>query len=81
MAYIRKIPPEEAEGILAQEFDAAMRRAGRIWEIIAVQSLSPESLRHGMRLYRAALYGGSKLTRAQREMIAVVTSMVNECHY
>lgn len=81
MAYVRKVPPGEATGVLKREFDAAVRRAGRIWEIVAVQSQSPEALRDGMRLYRTIMFGRSPLSRAQREMIAVVTSKVNGCHY
>ena len=81
MAYVEKIPPEAAEGVLRREFDAAVARAGRIWEIVAVQSQSPATLRESMRLYRATMFGDSELSRAQREMIAVVTSMANDCHY
>lgn len=81
MAYVSKIPPEEATGSLKREFDAAMARAGRIWEIVAVQSQNADALRDGMRLYRTTMYGESPLSRQQREMIAVVTSMANECHY
>jgi alkylhydroperoxidase family enzyme len=34
-----------------------------------------------MRLYSTIMFGDSPLSRTQREMIAVVTSQVNECHY
>ncbi len=32
-------------------------------------------------LYRELMYGQSPLTRVQREMIAVVVSAANACHY
>jgi len=38
-------------------------------------------MRDSIRLYSTIMFGDSPLTRAQREMIAVVTSEVNECHY
>lgn len=81
MAYIDPIPPEQADGLLAAEYRAALARAGRIWHIVSVQSRSRGALRDGMRLYRTVMFGPSALTRAQREMIAVVTSLANECHY
>lgn len=81
MPYIAKIPPEQAQGLLDQVFRARTKTAGRLWEIVAVQSLNPETLRESMRMYGQIMFGDSPLSRAQREMIAVVTSQVNDCHY
>lgn len=81
MAYVEKIAPEEAEGVLARIFKARTKAGGRLWEIIAVQSLTPETLRESLRFYGQVMFGKSALSRATREMIAVVTSQVNECHY
>jgi alkylhydroperoxidase family enzyme len=79
--FVPPIPPEEAEGVLAREYDKAIRRADRIWGIVAIQSHNGEALRESMRLYGSVMFGESPLSRAQREMIAVVTSQVNECVY
>lgn len=81
MAYVDKIDPAEAEGLLKRVFQARTRAGARLWEIVAVQSLNAASLRDSMRLYGQVMFGDSDLTRVQREMIAVVTSQVNECHY
>ncbi|MBL4637011.1 MAG: carboxymuconolactone decarboxylase family protein [Kofleriaceae bacterium] len=81
MAYIEKISPDQAEGVLKRIFQARSKAAGRLWEIIAVQSLTPETLRESLRFYGQVMFGKSALTRAVREMIAVVTSQANECHY
>ena len=81
MAYIRKIDPKDADGLLNRVFDTRTKAAGRLWEIAAVQSLNAPALRDSMRFYGQIMYGDSALTRAEREMIAVVTSQVNECHY
>ncbi len=81
MAYVKKLPPEDADGLLERIFESRMKSAGRLWEIVAVQSLNPETLRESMRLYGQVMFGESPLSRSQREMIAVVTSQVNECHY
>ena len=79
--YVNPIPPDEARGLVAKEYAAAVRRAGRIWNIVSIQSHNPEAMRDSMRLYRSSMYNDSQLSRAQREMVAVVVSTANECHY
>jgi alkylhydroperoxidase family enzyme len=81
MPYIRSIPPEEAEGALAREYETAQRRAGYVAHILRLQSLNPAVLHAGVRLYLAIMHGPSALTRAQRELIATVVSSVNDCFY
>ena len=81
MPYIRVIPIEEATGLLKRLYDNAIRRAGKIWNIVSIQSQLPEVMRDSIRLYSSIMFGPSPLTRAQREMIAAVTSTVNDCHY
>jgi len=34
-----------------------------------------------MRLYGSTMYGNSKIDRFDRELLAVVTSLANECEY
>lgn len=79
--YVDPVPADEATGLVKKEYAAAVRRAGRIWNIVSIQSHNPEAMRDSMRLYRSSMYNDSQLTRAQREMIAVVVSVANECHY
>ncbi len=81
MPYIDKVSPEDADGLLQHIFQTRTKSAGRLWEIVAVQSLNPESLRDSMRMYSTIMFGESPLSRAQREMIAVVTSQANDCDY
>jgi len=81
MAYIKKISSKDAEGTLDHILATRTRSGGRLWEIVAVQSLNPESLRESMRMYSQVMFGESPVSRAQREMIAVVTSQANDCHY
>lgn len=81
MAWITKVPVTEAVGLLRAEFDAAMARAGRVWQIIHIQSLNPPAMKASTALYAALMHGPSPLTRAQREMLAVVVSKANDCHY
>lgn len=81
MPHVHVLEYDETSGVARREYDAATRRAGRIWNIVSIQSQLPEVMRDSMRLYSSIMFGESPLTRAQREMIAVVTSGTNECHY
>ncbi len=81
MAYIRLVDEAEADGTLAHVYDAAIKRSGRIYNIFRVQSQSPKALQMCMGLYSATMKSDSPLSRAQREMMAVVVSKVNACHY
>ncbi len=81
MAFIRTISPEEARGPLRRMYDAAMNRAGYVAQVLRLMSLKPRTLKPSMDLYLAVMHGPSKLTRAQREMIAVAVSRANGCHY
>lgn len=81
MSSIRTIPEPEATGLLQEIYAAARERAGRIFEIVKLSSLNPEVLRAWIDLYKALMHGPSPLSRAQREMIAVVVSRLNDCHY
>ena len=81
MAWIRQIPITEASGLLKEEFDKAMRRAGRLWHIVNVMSLNPAVLKASIEQYLAIMYGPSPLSRLQRELLATVVSAELECFY
>lgn len=81
MAWIKTISVEEAKDELRKQYSAAIQRAGRVWNIVKVMSLNPRTLRASMDVYLSAMHGPSGLTRAQREMLAVVVSKANDCHY
>jgi alkylhydroperoxidase family enzyme len=80
MAWIRIIDVDEAEGLLAGLYEAAVKRAGRVFNVVKIQSINPPVLRRGIGLYLEAMHGDSPLTRAQREMLAVVVSAANGCY-
>jgi uncharacterized peroxidase-related enzyme len=82
MAWIELIAPEQAKGVLKQLYDAALRRAGRVYNVIRLQSRRPKVLRASTQLYMEIMHSAdSPLTRAQREMIATVVSRTNGCFY
>ena len=80
--WIRWIRDDEAEGVLARLYRGALGRAGRIWNIVRIMSLRPRALQTSMGLYQCIMHEESEcLGRAEREMIAVVVSRANQCHY
>ena len=81
MNFIKTIDIDQAEGIVKNEYDKGIRRSGRVFNILKIMSQSPAALKESMRLYLAIMFGESKLSRAQREMIATVVSRVNHCKY
>jgi uncharacterized peroxidase-related enzyme len=81
MPHIDLIEPDDATGLLKEEYDAAVARAGKVFNIVKAMSLRPEVLRASMEMYRAIMFGPSGLTRAERELLATVTSRRNDCHY
>ncbi|MDX2041974.1 MAG: carboxymuconolactone decarboxylase family protein [Acidobacteriota bacterium] len=81
MAHIQIIEPENATGALKPEYDAALKRAGKVFNILKVQSLNPTTLRASMQLYKATMHAASDLSRAERELLATVVSRANDCFY
>jgi len=81
MPRIRTVPVEEATGPLKDQYDAGVKRAGRVAGILRLQSLRPDVLDLFVKLYLALMFAPSELTRAQRETIATAVSRVNHCHY
>lgn len=87
MPYIRQVSDAEAiadadaHGAAKRELDAARKRAGRVWNIVRIMTPNPAALRASMSLYGALMFGESPLTRAQRELLAVVVSRSNHCQY
>jgi len=81
MSWIREVPDGEAEGLLKEQYEAALRRAGRVFNIVRVMSLNAPVMRDSMALYLSLMHGPSPLTRVQRELIATVVSSEVGCHY
>ena len=79
MPHLRLIEIDEATGLLKDEYDAAVARAGKVFNIVRAMSLRPGVLRESMGLYRAIMFGPSGLSRQERELLAVVVSRENDC--
>ena len=82
MAWIELTRPPQATGLLRRLYDTALKRAGKVFQILQVQSPRPETLRISTQLYLEVMHSDkSPLSRAQREMIATAVSRANACHY
>jgi uncharacterized peroxidase-related enzyme len=81
MAWIKMVEPKDATGELKNEYIRAIARADKVFNILKVQSLNPETLHASMGLYLATMHAPSGLSRAERELLAVVVSRANDCFY
>ena len=81
MPHLRLVEEGEATGLVAEHYEAARARAGKVFNIVKAMSLSPRTLGASMALYREIMFGASDLSRAERELLATLVSTVNGCHY
>ena len=80
--WIQHVPDDAAQGELRQLYDRSRDpESNRVDAILAVHSLQPAGLRAHLQLYEYAMASTAGLRRADRELIAVVTSAINECEY
>ncbi len=81
MSFIEQLSDSKAQGLLRKIYDEAVERAGKVFNIVRIQSLNPESLRASMDLYLATMHCSSPLSRIDRELLATVVSRANHCFY
>lgn len=81
MTWIKTIQEDEAKGIVGKYYKGTERSWGGVDNIIKAHSLNTAALRALMTFYNGLMHGDCDLTLAQREMIAVTVSVLNECEY
>ncbi len=82
MAWIPIVPESEATGRLAELYDQTRDPLhGRVDHVIAVHSLHPEGLASHQHLYEEVMKSTKTFRKVEREMVAVVVSKLNGCHY
>lgn len=81
MSHIQVIDYAEAEGQLKSIYDNLIKTRGKLADVHKIQSLHPETIVQHMDLYLEIMFGKSPLKRYQREMIAVIVSVNNDCLY
>ncbi len=81
MAWIPMIPEQAAEGELKEWYDKLLDPWGGVDDIMRIHSISLPTMKGHFELYRSAMTGSPDLSRKEREMIAIVVSSINQCHY
>ena len=82
MARIEVIPDDDWEGALGELYSRVVDPAyGRVDNILAVHSLNPRGMAAHQGLYESAMAGTATLRKVEREIIALVVSLENDCHY
>jgi alkylhydroperoxidase family enzyme len=82
VSWIETVPDDQWDGDLSDLHERVVDRAhGRVDELMAIHSLNPRGLDAHDRLYRSAMAGTKTLRKAERELIALVVSLENRCHY
>src|SRR5437762_11913534 len=78
MAWIRTIPREEATGTLKEAYDWQAKRLGEPTEFTQLGSLYPEMVMQRLQLYKTVEACPSGLSPIERQLAALVTSVLNE---
>lgn len=81
MTRIQTVPEKDATGVLKEVYDAWVKLMGFVPEIVKSTSLRPEFTQKFEALRLAITFGGSRLGRRKEELIALVVSVQNKCHY
>jgi uncharacterized peroxidase-related enzyme len=81
MAWIKIIQESEATDELKKTFKEIKEKRGKISNIMKIQSLNPNAMKNHMDLYVTLMFGKSGLSREEREFIAVIVSVINNCDY
>lgn len=82
MARIEVIDDNDWHGELAELHPLVVDpKWGRVDNILAVHSLNPQGMAAHQALYQSAMSGTATLRKVERELIALVVSLTNDCHY
>ena len=81
MSWIRTVAEEDADGLLAEIYEETRAKAGRVVNLVKIQSIRPETMAIGRKLYRHLMDSPGGLSKLQRMLIATVISKINGCLY
>ena len=82
MAWIDTIREDEWDGDLADLRSTVVDRDhDRVDNIMQIHSLNPRAMAAHQAVYTSAMAGTGSLRKVERELIALVVSSLNECHY
>ena len=59
MAWIKVITIAQAGGLLKRQYDAAIKRASKVWNIVSIMGLNPQAMQDSMGFYRTIMCSAS----------------------
>ena len=81
-AWIEMVPEGEARGELAELYGRVRDPGSRgVDHVMGVHSLHPAGLAAHFELYACVMRSTATLRKVEREIIALVVSQLNGCHY
>ncbi|MFQ5499573.1 MAG: carboxymuconolactone decarboxylase family protein [Candidatus Zixiibacteriota bacterium] len=81
MAFIPYITYDEASNELKKLYEQFGGPSKTPANVMRIAGYNPKAMQAHAAFYRSIMFNKSPLSRQQREMIAVVVSGLNQCHY
>lgn len=81
LSWLRVPADDEIPGDVKELWEFPLEKIGFVPNVLRIFALRPSHALGWWGHYDELLRGDSGLTKAQREMIAVVVSTANDCHY
>jgi len=81
MSWIKTVSYEESTGVLKKIYDETRAKFGDVLNVVKIQSLRPDTMAIGRKLYSHLMTAPGGLSRLQRVLIATVVSSLNNCLY
>src|SRR5882757_6462171 len=73
--------PKQLDGDIQAVYAKCVEKLGFVPNVLRAYSFNQQKLRNFMTMYNELMLGDSKLSKLEREMIAVVVSSANRCYY
>ena len=73
--------PAHLDADIQAVYQKCVEKLGLVPNVLRAYSFHPQKLRNFMTMYNELMLGDSKLSKLEREMVAVVVSSANRCYY
>lgn len=81
MSRIPVVEENQAEGMIREVYEGMKSQMGMVPNVVKVLSTWPELFEANMKMFQTIMVSESTLSRAVKEMIAALTSKLNQCNY
>src|SRR5215831_7401325 len=73
--------PAKLDDDIQAVYQKCREKLGLVPNVLRAYSFHPQKLRNFITMYNELMLGDSKLSKLEREMVAVVVSSANRCYY